>query len=368
MPDTIRNTNIDILRLVFAFFIVFYHVRYLTNRFIYDFPQNGYLAVDFFFIVSGYMITRSCRENEKNGTEPGTLRYCFHKLMSFLPYLIVAEIFFGVVEGFSVIHTTNSFNRNFDLFFGAFWYHFQNVFCLSMLNLYNGDITWYLSSLILSTLILYPFIRRSKVIFPRYVAPVFGVLLILTILVVTGAINAPNHTTFGFISKGLLRGLADMSLGIFAYELVTMMHAHRFRNDAIVYTVAEIACLFLALLFMFIGNPARPEGREVFEFLVILLIFVGTTVTFSTLSLTYEWVKKAPVLVDNAKWMAVGSLMIYLVHGAVILIFNRWFDGAIYGVRLFLVVMLTIGISVGLYVLGRMLGELMTKEIKKAVS
>ncbi len=99
VSDTIRNINIDILRLIFALFIVFYHIRYVVHAPIYDFPQNGYLAVDFFFIVSGYLIVKSCRDNEEKGTETGTLRYCFHKLMSFLPYLIIAEIFFGMVEG-----------------------------------------------------------------------------------------------------------------------------------------------------------------------------------------------------------------------------------------------------------------------------
>lgn len=356
------------MRLVFAFFIVFYHVRYLVHTPIYDFPQNGYLAVDFFFIVSGYFVIKSCRNNQEKGTENGTLRYCFHKLMSFLPYLIVAEIFFGMVEGFAAIDAANSFNKNFDLFCAGMWKHLKQILCLSMLNLYGSDITWYLSSLILSTLILYPFIRRSNVIFPKYVAPAFGILTITTIFVVTGAINSPSYVMFGFICKGLLRGLAEMSLGIFAYELVSMMQGNRFKNDTIVYTAVEIACLFLALLFIFAGNPFRPDGRVAFESFMILLIFIGTTVTFSTLSLTTEWVSKVPFLVNNAKWMAVGSLMLYLIHGPVIMIFDNWFKDAVYGVRLFFVVLISIGLCFGLYFLGKKLGELMMKEIKKAIA
>ena len=370
VPDTIRNTNIDIMRLIFAFFIVFYHVRYVVHRSIYDFPQNGYLAVDFFFIVSGYFIIKSCRDNQEKGTENGTLRYCFHKLMSFLPYLIVAEIFFGMVEGFVAIDPDCNFNKNFDLFCAGMWKHLKQILCLSMLNLYGSDITWYLSSLILSTLMLYPFVRRSKVIFPRYIAPTFGILTILTILVVTKAINSPSYVMFGFVCKGLLRGLAEMSLGIFAYELVSIMQGHRFKNDTIVYTVVEITCLFLAFLFIFSGNPFRPDGREVFESLMILLIFVGTTITFSTLSLTYEWVNKVPFLVNNAKWMGIGSLMLYLVHGPVIMIFDNveWLKDAIYGIRLFFVVLISIGLCFALYFLGKKLGELMSKEIDKAVA
>ncbi len=366
--DTIRNVNVDILRLVFALFIVFYHVRYDGFVSLFDFPRNGYLAVDFFFIVSGYMVIRSCRENQKNGTERGTLRYCFHKLMSFLPYLIVAELIFGVVQGIVDINPSVKLSRNFELFFGGMWYHLRNILCLSMLNLYDGDIAWYLSALILSTLILYPFVRRSSVIFPRFVAPALGLFLIIVILVVTGQINSPNRTMFGFVSKGLLHGIAEMSLGIFAYECVGWMQRFRFNNDTIVYTVIEAVTLFIAMLFMYIGNPAYPDCREIFEFLIILLIFLGTTVTFSTLSLTSTLVQKAPLLCDNAKWLAVGSLLLYLVHPITIEIMNRWFDGAPFVVRLLIVLVISFGLCALCYVVGNKLKDLMIDELKKSLA
>ncbi|MBO6084635.1 MAG: hypothetical protein J6O90_06115 [Candidatus Methanomethylophilaceae archaeon] len=54
-----RNAVIDIMRLVFAFIIVFHHI-WITS----DMSILGYLAVDFFFIVSGYMLIWSCRRNQ----------------------------------------------------------------------------------------------------------------------------------------------------------------------------------------------------------------------------------------------------------------------------------------------------------------
>lgn len=118
-----------------AFFIVFYHTAWVNHTAVFGYPKAGYLAVDFFFIVSGYMIINSCRRNQKKGTEPGTLRYCFHKLMSFLPYLIVVEMIFGIVNGLVATDPSYAFEKNFDKFMGGMWYQLQNILCLSMLNI-----------------------------------------------------------------------------------------------------------------------------------------------------------------------------------------------------------------------------------------
>ena len=287
--------------------------------------------------------------------------------MSFLPYLIIAELMFGMVEGLVATDTSYTFEKNFDKFMGGMWYHLQNILCLSMLNIYNGDISWYLSALILSTLILYPIVRRSNVVFPRYVAPVLGVLLIIIVLVVTGAINSPNHTTFGFISKGLLVGVACMSLGIFSYELSEEMRRHRFKNDSVVYTVLEFVCYIIVGIFMITGNPGNRDFRPYFEFIMLVVLFVGATITFSTLSMTNDWVLKSNLLCDNAKWFAIGSLLIYLTHGIVIAALDEWAADMVYGLRVFLVIFLALLISVVVYFLGNKLGEWMTQELKKSL-
>ena len=351
-----------------AFFIVFYHTAWINHNAVFGYPKAGYLAVDFFFIVSGYMIMRSCRENQRKGTEPGTLRYCFHKLMSFLPYLIVVEIIFGIVNGLAATDPSYAFEKNFDKFMAGMWYQLKNILCLSMLNIYNGDISWYLSALILSTLILYPIIRRSEVVFPRYIAPALGVILIIIILVVTGQINSPNHTTFGFLSKGLILGVAEMSLGIFAYELTGIMQKHRFKNDNVVYTVTEIAAFVILAIFMIIGNPGGRAGREVFEFIMVAVIFIGTTITLSTLSMTYEWSLKSDTLCNNAKWFAVGSLLIYLNHAIIIAILDNWMNDIAYIFRVLLVIALTLALCFVVYVLGNKLGKIMTEELKKSLN
>ncbi|MBO6084636.1 MAG: hypothetical protein J6O90_06120, partial [Candidatus Methanomethylophilaceae archaeon] len=167
--------------------------------------------------------------------------------MSFLPYLIFAEVVHGLISGVIAFDNTDNFVK----FCQSAWYQLQQIFCLSMLNFYNGDITWYLSSLMISTAILYPILKRSRLVFPRFIAPAIGVVLIIMILVETGAINAPNHVTYGFIKKGLLRGIAEMCLGIFIFELLAMIKRFTFPKEDIVFGVVEIGCYLSVIICIF---------------------------------------------------------------------------------------------------------------------
>ena len=51
-----RNGKIDLLRFLFAVIIVLHHTRYLFGD-EHCFFHGGSLAVEFFFIVSGYLMT-----------------------------------------------------------------------------------------------------------------------------------------------------------------------------------------------------------------------------------------------------------------------------------------------------------------------
>lgn len=144
-----RNLNIDIFRMIFALVVVLHHY----------FPKTwcGYFAVDFFFIVSGFFLMKSY--NKYDDTDrPHNLRFCAHKLMSFLPYLIVAEI----IAAITVLGIQLANNGDWNAGMKLAWNQLKNILCLSMLNIYKGDVTWYLSAMILATAILYPCVRAFK--------------------------------------------------------------------------------------------------------------------------------------------------------------------------------------------------------------
>ena len=79
---------LDGLRGVAALLVVWYHVHEgfsFAGGGMITGINHGYLAVDFFFIVSGYMVISSYRKYKEEGRDVGVIRYCAHKLMSFPP-------------------------------------------------------------------------------------------------------------------------------------------------------------------------------------------------------------------------------------------------------------------------------------------
>ena len=50
-----RNGEIDLFRFIFSVMIIIFH---FGNTYNYRIFQNGYIAVEFFFVVSGYLMAR----------------------------------------------------------------------------------------------------------------------------------------------------------------------------------------------------------------------------------------------------------------------------------------------------------------------
>ncbi len=352
-----RNVVIDLFRVVFALVVVLHHY----------FPQRycGYLAVDFFFVVSGFFLIKSFKKYD-DSNRPHNLRFCFHKLMAFLPYLIVAEIAAAII--FAGIQVSK--DGNWDTAMGLAWSQLRNILCLSMLNIYEGDVTWYLSAMIIATALLYPCLCKFKEQFSKFVAPVIGFAILLAILIGTGRTNFVDELIFGFICKGLLLGISNMCLGIFAYEIVEYLKRYESNQTVrIASTVIEAICYLTVLICIFAVQPRGESWREAFEFIMIVLLFVGVTVTLSNLSLSYNVVSKQAFLVQNANILATGSLMIYLNHQYIVRLWKYIKPDIPDFVSVMIVIIMTVAVSIGCYYLGKLLYNRMKKiDVNKMLS
>lgn len=90
--QTVRNGKIELLRFVFALFIACYHLG-CSVKFPEELFQRGYLAVEFYFVVSGYLFARSLSKYtpvEHRELLSISLRYMGKKYLNFYyDYLIV---------------------------------------------------------------------------------------------------------------------------------------------------------------------------------------------------------------------------------------------------------------------------------------
>ena len=163
----------------------------------------------------------------------------------------------------------------------------------------NGP-SWYLSSLFLGTVILYPLCRRYKDTFTGLVAPIAAVLI-------GGWLNVQwGYLELVIYPAALLRGIMGMCIGCTVYALSERLMAKEWnRRQRTLLTAAEAACYLLAIALMY-----RPREAD-WDFRVMLLLMVGTAISLLGISYTAH--------IPYGKWCDHAgklSLLLYLSNGA----------------------------------------------------
>ncbi|MDE7306495.1 MAG: acyltransferase family protein, partial [Clostridia bacterium] len=96
-----RNVTIELARFIFSILVVGYHVQMSMNNSAADFFENGALAVEFFFLVSGVFLARSIEKvnyyTERKNFGLETLRYMGNKVKGILPTHLTAVIAMVIV-------------------------------------------------------------------------------------------------------------------------------------------------------------------------------------------------------------------------------------------------------------------------------
>lgn len=213
MKKVERNYYIDFLKFLFSIVIVLYHSWVFAGSYGNGLFNRGYYAVDFYFIVSGYLFILSIEKLKRSdfkGKSLGfiNLNFLWKRMRSLLPsvglvfiigYLVLSE---NVLAGF---------------FSDATQTELLQLGFIGKGMLVNLG-TWYLSVMFLLFFILFPLAYKHKKNFNYYIAPL---IIILTIGIVNYKninICDPLSRTFIF-SNGFYKGLIFINLGVIAYEI-----------------------------------------------------------------------------------------------------------------------------------------------------
>ena len=287
---------IQIMRAVCCLAIVLFHSRYLAESELWgSMPLRfGYLAVEFFFITSGYlMAAKACRKEESGlPLNVDTRQYICHKFGRIYPYVAFA---------FAVATINICIVRQYDPVSGVFKALFEPLLLgasgLST-GYYNGPI-WYLSALLLGSLILYPLCRRWKRTFTDLVAPVAALLLAGYLYRQCGNLCQDLYP------YGLLRGLTGMCFGCAGYAVCQQLSQKEPGRGAKLLLTAVELIGYAVVLFGMQWN--RPEHWD-YQFLLILAVCIA--ISFSGKSYTAG-------IPAGGKWFGwVGKicLPVYLCH------------------------------------------------------
>ena len=308
-----KNGTIELLRFIFCLCILLFHIeKYLFGEPPLDegihlelFP-HGSIGVEFFFLVSGWLMASSIVKMRQRETLDDlgnlTLGFMKKKYFSIFPYHIVALLGTFVVDCYIRNVTLTEIVRNFVEMI-------PNIFLVQMsgLSMYNPNhITWYLSSMLIAMFILFPLTYKYYNVMIKIIIPFVSIVVLGNFFYNDHAITGVAiWTAFGY--KGTIRAFIDISLGMLAYEISKALSSTNISGcKKTLLAVVEFCCYLSTIIF------ALMTFTKEYEFFALLALFVGIAITFSEVTHTH--------IFDNKFCYFLGSfsLPVYLCQLAAI--------------------------------------------------
>ncbi len=297
-----RNGTIDFFKFIFAIVIVFYHCAQFFHLKTSALVVCGYLAVEFYFIVSGWLLMKRAESEKEENVFNATLKMTGKKYASFFIPLLIAVI---TSLGFRLYNTHLSAK---DVFY-TIVLSSSDLFLLQMAKfqgVWTTEVSWYLSALLIISFLIYPILVKRKDLFCKYLAPLFVLFIYGLFSATWGTVDGPAYEV-GRVYKGVLRALAGLSLGCIAYCITQKINSATenslLTNKAFLGTV-EVITLFGALAFMLLYRHANTM-----DYFIILALTFGVAIAFSEKSCLNK-IFRGKVF----STLGVYSLSLYLNH------------------------------------------------------
>ena len=271
-----KNGKIELLRFFFCMSVLLYHLyndyssaNLMLFKGVTMFTE-GSIGVQFFFLTSGYLtamgIYKKLQANPLS-LENSTWTFMKRKILSFLPYHILT-IICVIAFRFFFLHA----NPITVIINGL-----PNMFFLQMTGLPGKNllsVEWYISSMLMALLIIYPICKKYYSVFSRVVAPLLGSVLVGFLVKTNGSMGSPKNW-IGFTYAGNFMALGCICLGVFSFELIRQLKENGFfENKRLFITIAEIIGYFLVLVYM-VSDKTKPEYGGIVTFLLCILVGIS---------------------------------------------------------------------------------------------
>ena len=346
-----RNNLVEFARFLFSMLVIGYHVQASFSTSKTDFFEWGALAVEFFFILTGFFFAKSI---EKYALQSGNLLKNYGKFM------------IGKIKGIFPTHTiaiiavliiiaccdAQSFSQK-------FIQGLPSIFLVQMVVTWNSSFDaalivpeWYISSMLLCLAIMFPiaFLLRKKV--KGVFVPTILVSIVLLILITVGFSTNwtfPQNLIFN------VRAWGEMCIGMFAYYLSVLISKKELNKSAtVVLKIVEITFYTIPILIGFI--PLDPNLSFVGMILTVICTFVAISITFAGKGVTITNQKVNSVF----GFLGGISLATYLFHPAII----QLLDYVYVTVPEYAKFLITFGATLLLAVIYKLIAHLIVKCIK----
>ncbi len=309
-----RNNLVELARFLFSLLVVGYHVQMTWARGGVQFFAGGALAVEFFFLISGFFFARSvekiaARDRVQIGKE--TIGFIWGKLKGILPIHVVAILLMILV----IVITKGGEAGNL-IFQGI-----PSIFLVQTAAVWNDSYQqalvvpeWYLSAMLLTMLILFPLSLVFKKKTKGATCVVF--LLLLMIPIILGGVML----TKGAFPKNLeqnMRAWGEMCVGMLACYLSSRLQKTNL-SDRVIKALPVLETILYCVPIVVGIIPLSPNAMSVTMIVTVVCVFGAIAITFSGRGLQIRN-RKA-----NEAFGFLGglSLPVYLLHPVIISLFE----------------------------------------------
>lgn len=317
--NNIKNGKIELLRFVFCVFVLLFHL----NKFALHLPEtyfdlhltffkNGAIGVEFFFMVSGFLMAKSIykkiseskTESQGKALSRDYLNFIKRKYLAIFPYHIVAFVMATVIF---VLTNRIQGAELYKYLFGSI----PDLFLIQMsgIKVFSpNSFEWYISAMLLVMAIIYPLCRRYYYRFTRFFAPVTALFVLGALHTMSGKLSGNIDDWLYIAFKTNFRALAEIMLGTTAFEISRNLQKINF-SAKIQGLFAAVEALCFAAVCFFVISDWGYNYQGVF----LIFIFVLVTLAFTRFSN-----KKSAF--DNRFCYFLGklSLPLYLAQAAAI--------------------------------------------------
>ena len=304
MNERKHNGIIGIWKFIFAIVIMLFHSRHLYQSLNTSLFKGGYIVVEFFFIISGFYFIKNVIKEDYNKETIGkeTVAFIYKKIKLFFPYVLVAYI---INVGARLILFKSETVVN---YVNSIW----NLLLLRQFGfrapLYSGQL-WYISVMLLSMFILYPFIKKYKENFVLIVSPLIVIFMLGYMNFNKVGLDNSYKWWIGFVKSGTLRGFAEINLGMLIYLLNKKLKSIDYTKlgKILLSLLSEGLLILVLIIISVIDNFVH------YDYVMLLFIIISVLIMVSEKTYEYKWLSNNTVF-----YLERLSLPIFINHSAVI--------------------------------------------------
>lgn len=297
-----RANDIDVWRILFTYMILIFHFDNafgLFGHFFENFMVGWYIATDFFFVVSGFLLYK------KSDNSVSAIQYTWNKIRSIYPAYIIAFLLTWI----AIIYCRNEKLTigNLCLYISDF---FPEMILMQGVGLgrgwnYVNPVAWYIPIYLMAGCLIYYALVSNKKRFNNLIAPIIICICFGYLYRNYGNMDVTIAHSGATILENppLMRGLLGMCLGVYSAQLNEIL-LKKIADKSISKTghllvkTGGIICLLLVI------SMSLKWGYSHADFMYLGLIFAGVTSAF------LPW--KAEVSEQGKTKSRLNAVIIYL--------------------------------------------------------